>query len=102
MASRVAGGAACHHESASLHASGEALYTDDIPLPGDTLHAAFGIATIAHGRVTRMDLAPARASPGVVAVLTAADIPGKNNYGPILADDPILSPGEVLYAGQPL
>ena len=41
-------------------------------------------------------------APGVIAVLTAADIPGENNCGPVLHDDPILADGEVQYLGQPV
>jgi xanthine dehydrogenase large subunit len=40
--------------------------------------------------------------PGVVAVLTAADIPGKNDCGPIIHDDPILATDLVQYVGQPI
>ncbi len=43
-----------------------------------------------------------RAAPGVVAVLTAADIPGTNDCGPIVHDDPILADGLVQYVGQPM
>jgi xanthine dehydrogenase large subunit len=93
---------ATRHESAHLHVSGRALYTDDIPLPADTLHAAFGLSTIAHGRVRSLDLAPVLAVPGVVAVATAADVPGENNYGSAVHDDPIFAPGLVEYAGAPL
>jgi xanthine dehydrogenase large subunit len=95
-------GASQAHESAALHATGRAAYTDDIPLPASTLHAAFGISTIAHGRVLALDLTPVLAMPGVVAVATAADIPGENNYGGIVKDDPIFAEGLVQYAGQPL
>ena len=90
------------HESAHLHVSGQALYADDIPLPANTLHAAFGMSTIAHGRIRAMDLAPVLDLPGVVAVATAADVPGENNYGSAVHDDPIFAPGLVQYAGQPL
>src|SRR6185312_13866741 len=90
------------HESAHLHVSGRAVYADDIPLPANTLHAAFGMSTIAHGRVRALELAPVLAMPGVVAVATAADVPGDNNYGSAVHDDPIFAPGLVEYAGQPL
>jgi len=90
------------HESAHLHVSGRALYTDDIPLPEGALHAAFGVSGIAHGRLRALDLAPVLASPGVVAAVTAADVPGENNYGSAVHDDPIFATGEVQYAGQPL
>ena len=90
------------HESAHLHVSGQALYADDIPLPPNTLHAAFGLSSIAHGRIRSMDLEPVQAAPGVLAVATAADVPGENNYGSVVHDDPIFAPGLVEYAGAPL
>src|SRR5512146_2989551 len=90
------------HESAHLHVTGRALYTDDIALPAGALHAAFGISRIAHGRFETLDLAPVLAAPGVAAVAVAADVPGENNYGGILHDDPIFADGLVQYAGQPI
>ena len=90
------------HESAHLHVSGQALYTDDIPLPSNTLHAAFGLSSIAHGRIRTLDLAPAQSFPGVFAIATAADVPGENNYGSAVHDDPIFAPGLVEYVGAPL
>ena len=90
------------HESAHLHVSGEARYADDVPLPADTLHGAFGTSAIAHGRVRGMDLAAVAAAPGVAAVLTARDIPGENDCGPVIHDDPIFADGLVQYAGQSL
>ena len=59
------------HESAHLHVSGRALYADDIPLPANTLHAAFGLSNVAHGRIRELDLAAVLAFPGVVAVALA-------------------------------
>ena len=90
------------HESAHLHVSGQAVYTDDIALPENALHAAFGISRIAHGRVTSLALDAVRSAPGVVEIALAADVPGENNYGSILKDDPIFADGLVQYAGQPL
>jgi xanthine dehydrogenase large subunit len=90
------------HESAHLHVAGEAAYIDDLPELAGTLHAALGLSPIAHGRLLAIDLALLRAQPGVVAVLTAADIPGPNDCGPILHDDPILADGALRYLGQPV
>jgi xanthine dehydrogenase large subunit len=90
------------HESAHLHVSGKALYADDIPLPANALHAAFGMSSIAHGRIRVMDLAPVKDSPGVIAIAVAADVPGENNYGSAVHDDPIFATDLVQYAGQPL
>src|SRR5574343_1838011 len=90
------------HESAALHVSGEARYTDDLPELRGTLHAALGLSPVAHGRLLSVDRAALLAMPGVVDVLTAEDIPGENNCGPLLHDDPILAAGEVRYVGQPV
>ena len=89
---RLAGGAhqAIAHDSAAKHVTGEALYIDDIPAPPNLLHLFAGTATKAHARLTRLDLAAVRAAPGVVAVLTAEDIPGTTDVSPVGAgDDPI-------------
>ena len=90
------------HESAALHVTGGATYTDDIPELADTLHCALGLAPVAAGRLLGADLDPVRAQPGVVAVFTAQDIPGSNNWGSIVHDDPILCDGEIRYLGQPV
>jgi len=90
------------HESAALHVSGEATYCDDIAELHGTLHAALGLSPIAHGRLLGIDLDLLRAQPGVVAVLTAADIPAENNCGPLVHDDPILAAEELRYVGQPV
>ena len=100
-------GHALPHESAPLHVTGRAAYADDIPEPIGTLHAALGLSPVAHGRLLGVDVAALRALPGVVAVYTAADIPGENNCGPIVHDDPILpdpkQPTSTLrYLGQPV
>ena len=90
------------HDSADIHVAGTALYVDDVPEPPGLLHCAFGHATDGRGRLLSLDLDAVRASPGVVAVFTAADIPGENNVGPVVHDDLLLADGEILYPGQPL
>jgi xanthine dehydrogenase large subunit len=90
------------HDSAVLHVTGRARYCDDLPLPANTLHAAFGVSPVAHGRLRAIDLAPVLAMPGVVAVATAADVPGENNYGGAVHDDPIFATDTVAYVGQSL
>jgi xanthine dehydrogenase large subunit len=79
------------HESAALHVAGRAHYTDDIPEPAGTLHAALGLSPVPHGVIEALDLARVRAMPGVVDVFSAADIPGVNDCGPLVHDDPILA-----------
>jgi len=90
------------HESAHLHVAGEATYIDDIAELAGTLHCALGLSPAAHGRLTALSLDAIRAMPGVVAVITAQDIPGPNDCGSIVHDDPILCDGEIRYMGQPL
>ncbi len=90
------------HDSALLHVTGEAQYTDDLPEPRGLLHVALGVSPIPHGRLRGIDLDAVRAVPGVVAVITAADIPGVNDVGPIQHDDPILAQELVEFAGQPI
>jgi xanthine dehydrogenase large subunit len=90
------------HESAHLHVAGEAAYIDDLPELEGTLHCALGLSPVAHGRLTALALEAVRAMPGVVEVITAADIPGVNDCGSIIHDDPILCDGEIRYVGQPL
>ena len=90
------------HESAHLHVSGRAAYTDDLPELVGTLHAALGLSPLAHGRLLGIDVARLRAQPGVVAVYTAADIPGANDCGPVIHDDPVLADGVLRYLGQPV
>ena len=90
------------HESAHLHVTGEAAYTDDLPELAGTLYAAIIKSPVAHGELIGegIDRAAILAMHGVVAVYTARDIPGENNCGPILHDDPFLAAGKVEFVGQ--
>ncbi|MEL6741910.1 MAG: molybdopterin cofactor-binding domain-containing protein, partial [Planctomycetota bacterium] len=90
------------HDSARLHVTGAARYTDDIPTPRGTLHLAFGFSTIARGQIADMDLSGVRAAPGVRDVLTADDLPADNDVSPSVGDEPLLSDGAIHYLGQPL
>jgi xanthine dehydrogenase large subunit len=93
------------HESAHLHVAGAAPYCDDLPELAGTLHCALGLSPVAHGILKSVDLDRVRAMPGVVDVFTAKDIPGDNECGSIVKDDPILAgePGATLrHAGQPV
>ncbi|HEY8242474.1 MAG TPA: xanthine dehydrogenase molybdopterin binding subunit [Casimicrobiaceae bacterium] len=98
----IAVGAALPHESAALHVSGDAAYTDDLAEPRGTLHAAVGVSPLPHAKLRGLMLDAVRAAPGVVDVIVAADVPGVNDVGPIVRDDPILADGVVMFAGQPV
>jgi xanthine dehydrogenase large subunit len=93
-------GAAYRHDSATRHVNGSASYVDDLREPGGTLHVAVGGAAVARGRITGMDLTSVRAAPGVVAVLTAADVPGRNDVSPVKGDDPMFAESHVEFHGQ--
>jgi xanthine dehydrogenase large subunit len=98
-------GASRPHESAHLHVAGAAPYTDDLPEFTGTLHAALGLSPLAHGVIEALDLERVRREPGVVDVWSAKDIPGANECGAIVKDDPILAgeAGDTLrYLGQPV
>ena len=91
------------HDSAAKHVTGRATYTDDIPEPAGTLHAWLGCATETHAHIRHMDLDAVRAAPGVIGVLTAADIPGTNDISPTgRHDEPVFPVDRVEYHGQPL
>ncbi|MEP2031490.1 MAG: xanthine dehydrogenase molybdopterin binding subunit [Paracoccaceae bacterium] len=90
------------HDAANLHVAGTARYIDDIPTPAGTLHLAFGQSSIAAGRIETLNLDDVRSSPGVVAVLTADDLPFENDVSPSIHDEPLLATGDVHYVGQPI
>ncbi|MEU6674554.1 xanthine dehydrogenase molybdopterin binding subunit [Streptomyces sp. NPDC046925] len=92
-------GVSMPHESAVLHVTGAALYTDDlVHRTKDVLHAYPVQATQAHGRITALRTGPALDVPGVVRVLTGADVPGVNDAG--MKHDEPLFPDEVMFHGH--
>ncbi|MBD3844579.1 xanthine dehydrogenase molybdopterin binding subunit [Bosea sp. SSUT16] len=96
-------GSARIHDSAPKHVAGEAFYIDDIAAPEGLLHAYLGLSGIAHGQLTSLDLDAVRAAPGVVSVLTAADIPGANDISSTHRhDEPVFATDRILFHGQPL
>jgi selenium-dependent xanthine dehydrogenase len=83
--------------------TGEAIYTDDLTFDG-MLFAKARRAMIPHGFLTKLDVSKAKALQGVVAVLTAEDIPGEHNHGLVIYDWPVMvGIGErVRYVGDAL
>ncbi|MGR3387846.1 MAG: xanthine dehydrogenase molybdopterin binding subunit, partial [Paracoccus sp. (in: a-proteobacteria)] len=91
------------HDSAIKHVTGRADYTDDLPEPQGLIHAYLGLSECAHGRITGMDFTDTLAHPGVLGVLTAADLPGVNDVSPNgKHDDPVFAQDHVLFWGQPV
>ncbi len=89
------------HDSASLHVQGSATYIDDMREPEGLVHVYPGFAKEgAHGAITALDLDAVKAAPGVLAVLTAKDVPGLNDCAPVFGGDPILADGRIMFHGQ--
>ena len=92
-----------HHERPDARAkvAGSTRYVADLALPG-MLHAALAVSPVPSARVARLELAAARALDGVEAVLTAGDIPGKNQVGVVFPDQPLLVEDRVRMVGDRL
>ncbi|KAK1864610.1 hypothetical protein I4F81_007155 [Pyropia yezoensis] len=74
-------GKAAPHAAAAAHVTGTAAYVDDLPLPARGLHGALVLSGRPHAELRGLDTTAALALPGVVRVVTAADVPGSNAYG---------------------
>ena len=83
--------------------TGRLKFTDDLVFP-DMLYARALRANVPHANVIRVDVARAEKMPGVARVLTAKDLPGKNIFGVISADQPIFCDqnNKIRYAGDSL
>ncbi len=98
---RAAVGQPLPHDSAARHVAGTAVYVDDMLEPEGTVHLAPGYAAMgALGAIRTLDLDAVERAPGVIGVLTAADIPGLNDCSPSMGDDPILADGRIEFHGQ--
>ena len=89
------------HESAAAHVSGRAMYTDDQRLLAGMLSAYPVMSPYARARIVRLETSPAYDVPGVVTVLTAADVPGINDSNPHAHDEILLPEDELHFWGQP-
>ncbi|MGY4706976.1 molybdopterin-dependent oxidoreductase [Candidatus Bipolaricaulota sp. J31] len=81
--------------------TGAFRFLDDLPA-GDALVLKVVWSAYPHARIKSIDTEAAEAVPGVVRVLTAADVPGRNAYGLIKADQPVLCEEKVRYTGDPV
>jgi len=93
---------ALQHDSGAKHVQGSAEYIDDMLEPVGTLHIALGGSPVARGAIRHVDLADVLSMPGVVTVITAAHIPGKNDISPAHADEPVFAHDRVDYHNQPV
>ncbi len=85
-----------------LHVKGLSAFTGDINLPLRTLHASVLSSPYSHGKITELDTSEAEKSEGVVRVVTWKDIPGQNQIGHIIHDEPLLVENEFTFKGQPI
>lgn len=90
------------HLSAHLHVTGRSRFITDEPVPPGMLQVKVLVSPHAHARIRAIALDRARAMPGVAAVLTARDIPGENQIGMVIKDEPLLAQDKVCYVGQPV
>ena len=91
-----------NHLDPVRHVRGESQYLDDVPTQQGTLYAAVFESPLAHGVLKSLDVSAALAAPGVARILTADDIPGHNQIGGIVPDEPLLAEGHVHFRGQPV
>jgi xanthine dehydrogenase large subunit len=84
------------------HVRGTSRYIDDMPDPAGLLHAAAVTSPEPHARLISIDTSAALALPGVVAVLSADDIPGFNQIGGIIQDEELFAETTVHFIGQPV
>ncbi|MFZ4521974.1 MAG: xanthine dehydrogenase molybdopterin binding subunit [Bacteroidales bacterium] len=88
------------HDSAAKHVTGESVFIEDMPVSAQLLHGKIVYSKNAHARILRIDTSNALSIPGVHCILTAKDIPGQNQMGPIVHDEPCLADQEVTFIGQ--
>ncbi|GLT78778.1 hypothetical protein SLA2020_503040 [Shorea laevis] len=88
------------HLSAKLQVTGEAEYTDDIPMPPNGLHAALILSRKPHARILSIDDSAARSSPGFAGTFLAKDVPADNHIGPVVADEELYASELVTCVGQ--
>uniref|UniRef100_A0A8C2DY70 Xanthine dehydrogenase n=1 Tax=Cyprinus carpio TaxID=7962 RepID=A0A8C2DY70_CYPCA len=85
------------HLSALKHATGEAIYCDDIPCYENELRLALVTSTKAHALIKSIDTSDAMEVPGVVAFISAKDIPGSNLTGPVFNDETVFADDKVFF-----
>lgn len=87
---------------AAAHVSGKSTYVDDIPVMEGAVWVKVFDAPVAHGRIIRLDVREAEQMDGVLKIFTPEDIPGENQIGGIIPDEPLLADGEIHFRGQPV
>ena len=89
-----------YHDSAIKHVSGQSVYVNDIVASPYQLFGKVVYSPFAHARILSIDIEAAKQLKGVKAILTYQDIPGENQMGPVVHDEPCLAVDEVTFIGQ--
>jgi len=84
------------------HLRGESLYIDDLNTQQGTLYGLVFDAPIAHAKILDLDIAKAEALKGVIKIFTYKDVPGQNQIGGIIPDEPLLAESDIHFWGQPI
>ena len=87
---------------AANHVTGRSIYVDDIPVMEGMLFVKVFDSPHAHGKIKSIDFAAAEQMEGIVKIFSFKDIPGQNQIGGIIPDEPFLAEKEVHYQGQPI
>ena len=87
---------------AAAHVTGKSIYVDDIPVMEGMLFVKVFDSPIAHGKIIKIDFSEAEQMEGIVKIFSYKDIPGENQIGGIIADEPLLADHEVHFRGQPI
>ena len=87
---------------ANNHVTGRSVYVDDIPVMEGMLFVKVFDSPVAHGTIKKLDFSVAEQMPGIVKIFSAKDVPGENQIGGIIPDEPLLADGEVHFCGQPV
>ncbi|MDR3665803.1 MAG: molybdopterin-dependent oxidoreductase [Ignavibacteriaceae bacterium] len=84
------------------HVKGESQFVDDLLTPAGLLHIIVFASTVAHAKILKIDYSEALNSIGVAGIITSKDIPGENQIGGIIQDEPLLAEEYVHFIGQPI
>jgi len=90
------------HINGKLHVTGASKFIGEDTKPAGLLYARFLFSSVAHANIKKLDVSHAKALPHVTAVLSWQDIPGENQIGHVIKDEPLFPEHEIMYVGQPL
>ena len=90
------------HDSSLRHSTGQALYIDDMPEQENLLHGAPVLSKFPCGKIKNINSDKLKNLPFFTKVITAKDIPGDNDIGPIKSGEPVLADEFFSYLGQPV